>query len=222
MKQAKLANRTHHTNVIMGNVSSMLSTWVRDGSDFYYLDHAYFKRGWSTNNFRCIRRGLHLTKVNKRPDDRLKKFDVQIEPWRKERGSKIVMIPTYMTHEAIYPGLARWMDDTKKRIGELTDRPVVVKREKGGLRQYLEDAWCVVASGSVAAVEAALMGVPVFCSKLDPAYPVSNPLEKIENPDYPERFDWACSLAYAQWNAEEIDRVNWIDYDYALCNDLSS
>ncbi len=140
LRQLKRRGGKHHTNVVMGNVDLRLAQWVAEGTDFYYLDHAYFKRGWNNNNFRAIRGALHLTTVKSRPDDRLKKWGIQIEPWRKERGSKIVVIPTYMTHEKIYPGLSTWERDTVAKLKTLTDRPIVVKRTKGELRQYLSDA----------------------------------------------------------------------------------
>jgi hypothetical protein len=67
------------------------------------------------------------------------------------------------------------------------------------------------------------MGVPVFVGERDPALPVSSgPLEKIESPEFPERHEWACSLAYASWNSQEIGQVDWIDYDYSLRDDLPS
>ena len=220
LRQAKTAGRSHHTNVMMGNTSHMLAKWVHEGTDFYYLDHAYFKRGWANNNFRCIRRALHLTSVKNRPGDRLKKLGVQIEPWRKERGSKIVLIPTYVTHEQIWPGLRQWEQETIAHLRTLTDRPIVVKREKGNLREYLRDAWALCATGSVASIEAALMGVPVFVTDKDPAWPISQPLDRIESPEFPERFEWACSLAYASWNADEIGSIDWLDYDYSLRHDL--
>ena len=222
-RQAKRRGIQYWKNVIMGNVDHRLAQWVNNGEDFYYLDHAYFQRGWANNNFRCIRGKLHLTEIKKRPDDRLKKLGIEIEPWRKPRGSKIVVIPTYMTHERIYQGLAAWEGATVSRLKALTDRKVVVKREKGNLREYLSDAWCVVGTGTVATVEAALMGVPVFVTDKDPAWPVNaGPLENIDSPEFHERFEWACSLAYASWNASEIDQINWIDYDYSLCDDLPS
>ncbi len=222
--QAKQAGVTHHVNVVMGNVDRRVAEWINGGVDFYYLDHAYFMRGWSHNMFRCVRGKLHLTEAKNRPDDRLKRFGVKIEPWRKNRGSKIVVIPTYMTHEAIYgERLRRWEIDTVAKLKTLTDRPISVKREKGNLRAYLDDAWALVGTGTVASVEAALMGVPVFVTDLDPAWPVNaGPLENIESPEFPDRDRWACSLAYASWNSDEIEGVKWLDYDYSLRHDKPS
>ena len=223
-KQCRATGKTANFNVIMGNDSHVVGKWINSGTDFIYLDHAYFKRGWANKMFRAVRGKLHMTETRKRPDDRLKKLGVQIEPWRKERGPKVVVIPTYMTHEAIYGDrLRRWESETVARLKTLTDRPIVVKREKGNLREYLKDAWALVGTGTVASVEAALMGVPVFVTDLDPSWPINaGPLENIERPEFPDRHDWACTLSYASWHATEIDEVNWIDYDYALRDHLPS
>jgi hypothetical protein len=221
INQAQQRGVRTHSNVVMGLVDGRLKKWVESGENFIYLDHGYFKRGWANNNFRAIRNACHLNEIKKRPDDRMKKFGVEVEPWRKERGSKIVVIPTYDGHHQIWPGMSSWVGEVKQRMASLTSRPVVVKQEKGNLREYLQDAWCLVCNQSVAGVEAALMGVPVFSTPKCPSWPVSNKLENIECPEFfDNRHEWAASLAYATWNSSEIDEVDWVDYDYALRHDL--
>lgn len=206
----------------MGLTNPVLDEWVRAGQDFIYLDHSYFRRGWANNMFRAVRNACHLAQCKPRPDDRLKRFGVQIEPWRRERGSKIVIIPTYAGHERIWPETREWAHNVEQKLRGLTDRPIVVKSQKGDLRGYLADAWAVVCNQSVAGVEAALMGVPVFSTPRCCSWPVSNPIERIENPEFPDRHDWATGLSYASWHTDEIDEVDWIDYDYSLCDDLPS
>ncbi len=187
------------------------------GSDFLYIDHSYFRRGWEWGMFRLTRGWCHLTTVKKRPDDRLKLLKVQIEPWRKT-GRRIVVIPPSVFQAQF---VTHWTQETLARLAALTDRPVFVKEQKGGLRECLSDAWAVVSWASVAGVEAALMGVPVFPTELCPSYPVrSGPLERIETPEHPERHEWACSLAYASWHVSEIKQINLGDYDYSRRDDL--
>lgn len=220
-KQAKARGIRHHTNVVTGLMGLQPAQWTAEGRDWYYIDHSYFKRGWHNGHIRVIRNGCHLNLCKPRPDDRMKKFDVVIEPWRMVRGSKIVVIPTYDGHHRIYPGMQDWVRDTVLRLKELTSRPVVIKQGKGGLREFLEDAWAIVTNMSVAGMEAALMGVPVFAAERCCAAPVSaGPLEKIESPEFPERHDWVTGLTYASWHVSELEKVNWIDYDYALRDDL--
>lgn len=199
----------------LGIVGNEIIERAKSGKEFVYIDHAYFKRGWEKGNFRVCRNWVHQTQIFKRPDDRFKKWDVKIEPWRKT-GSKVVIIPPTVHQKPMaVPG---WVEATEATIKQNTQRPVVIKWEKGGLREYLQDAWAVVTWGSVAGVEAALMGVPVFAGEKCPAHPVTaGPLEKIETPEYAEnRHEWACSLAYASWNWEEVERINFKDYWYDM------
>lgn len=189
--------------------------------DYLYVDHAYFKRGWEHGHFRLTRGWVHQTEIVSRPDDRMRKFGVKIEPWRKS-GEQVVIIPPTV-HQRATLGCDGWAERTEKRLREITDRPIAIKWEKGGLREFLAGAWAVVTWGSVAGVEAALMGVPVFAESTCPAYPVSaGPLERIETPQYAEnRHEWACSLAYASWHTSEFGLIEYRDYDYQVRHDLS-
>lgn len=221
--QAKRRGIKHHTNVVMGLACGRAHRWMMEGQQFIYLDHSYFRRGWAHNNFRAVRNGVHLNTIKPRDGDRLEKFGVKVEPWRTG-GRKVVIIPPSPFHIRMWPNLTTFVATAKQKLAEVTDRPVVVKVEKGGLRECLSDAWALVCPMSVAGVEAALMGVPVFSNPLCPSAPVSaGKIEDIERPLLVDnRHEWAASLAYASWNASEIDDVNWIDYDYQVCNDLPS
>jgi hypothetical protein len=192
------------------------------GKDYLYVDHSYFKRGWEHGHFRLTRNWVHQTVIKPRPDDRMKKFGVQLEPWRKT-GERVVIIPPTEFQQAAFK-CGGWTENTEKRLAEITDRPVAVKWEKYGkpLPAFLADAWAVVTWGSVAGVEAALMGIPVFAEPTCPAYPVSaGDLEQIETPSYAEnRHEWACSLAYASWHTSEFSRIEYADYDYQIRHDL--
>lgn len=206
--------------VVLGLTNGKIQAAMKHGN-FLYVDHSYFKRGWEHGHFRLIRNACHLNTVRKRPDDRLKKFDVQIEPWRTNRGSKIVVIPTYAVHEEVTGELRGWEARTIEKLKSVTDRPIVVKREKGNLRQFLDDAWALVCCGSVAGVEAALMGVPVFSGEWCCSWPISaGALGNIEKPELKDRHDWACTLAYASWHTSEFGRIEYKDYDYQVRDDV--
>jgi len=204
--------------VFCGLVGNELKKYAEEKRDFIYLDHSYFKRGWNNQHFRACRNWVHQTKTFKRPDDRLKKFDVQIKPWRKT-GTKICIIPNTVYQQQAVGGVG-WPNTTLVRLKQITDRPVEI-REKGHgepFLQYLRDVWAVVTWGSVAGVEAALHGIPVFAEPTCPAYPVSaGSLEKIDSPEYVEnRHEWACSLAYASWHWSEVESIDWKDYWYSM------
>lgn len=205
--------------VLLGLIDNKIEKLVDNKEDFLYVDHSYFMRGWDRENFRLTRGWIHQTSIHPRPDDRMKKFGVKIEPWRKT-GEKIVIIPPTEFQKKL--GCYHWTENTEKRLKEITDRPVVVKYEKGGFAEFVKDAWAVVTWTSVAGIEAAFLGIPVFSTDRCPSYPVnSGPLEKIETPEYPDgRYELACSLAYASWNLSEIKNIAYRDYDYSLRNDL--
>jgi len=185
------------------------------GKEWIYFDHSYFQRGWHRGHFRCVRNGFHLTKLLDRPDDRFKKFGVEVEPWRKT-GSEIVIIPPSAAQIAMYEN-EDWLIKVESRLCEITDRPVTCKTTKvAPLRDFLSDAWAVVTFASVAGVEAALMGIPVFSTDQCPSFPVSaGELDDIETPTYADnRREWASSLAYASWSWDEMPRIKWHDYHY--------
>lgn len=204
--------------VIVGLVDPRNRDFVATGREFLYGDHAYFQRGWTEKHFRLVRSAHHLTTVLERPDDRLQRWAVTIEPWRK-RGRAVVVIPPSPYYVEIYR-LQHWLPDTLAKLARVTDRPVHVKASKGRLRECLldeQDAWAVVCCMSVAGMEAALMGVPVFSTPHCCSWPVNaGTLDDIERPAYPERHPWACSLAYASWSADELLSIDFRDYRYSL------
>lgn len=208
--------------VIVGLVDERNVPFVRDGVDFIYGDHSYFDRGWDKFHFRLCRNGHHQTKVYPRPDDRLKRWKVNIEPWRTD-GLEIVVIPPSQYYLAIY-SLHTWLADTLKTLREHTDRPIHVKTGKGRLRECITQehpAHAVVCAISVAGMEAGLMGIPVFSTKHCCSWPINaGPLEKIETPERPERHAWACSLAYAAWHADELETIDWRKYEYSVREEM--
>jgi len=204
-------------SIAFGIKDGMAQSYLRSGTSFTYIDHAYFKRGYHTGNFRAVRSGLHLTHLLDRPSDRLKQFGVEIEPWRKT-GSEIIIIPPSEAQRAIYEN-ETWLCSVETKLCEITDRPVRCKTGKlSSLREFCRNAWAVVTYSSVAGVEAALMGIPVFSTRDCPSHPVNaGPIERIETPDYSDaRLELASSLTYATWNVNEMPSVSWVDYDYRL------
>lgn len=176
-------------------------------------------RGWDKKHFRAVRNNLHLTEIFDRPDDRMKKFKVEIEPWRKT-GREIVIIPPSEAQINAYDdhGIGKpWLMKTESLLSQITDRPVTCKRSKEiSLRSFLVDAWAVVTYASVAGIEAAFMGVPVFSTEKCPSWPINaGRLEDIEKPVYVDfREKLAASLAYASWHTDEIEKIKWNDYRY--------
>jgi len=190
------------------------------GEDFLYLDHAYFNRDWDNAHFRLIRRGIHLTEVKPRPSDRMAKWHAVILPWKKIGRAIAVVPPSH--YIAQYHGLDQlavpaWFERTRERLDAVTGRPVIVRPKGGPLVPWLaeHDVWAVVTYCSVAGVEAAMAGYPVFSTPQCPSWPVNaGPLEKIDAPEYPEREPWAASLSYACWCVADLPKMKLKDWDY--------
>lgn len=200
--------------VFVGLLDKQLGKSIRDKRDFLYVDNGYFKRGARSRNFRLIRGGLHLTTILDRPSDRRREIGVNCKPWRLN-GSHIVVIPPSQYHVEIY-GAHNWLDGVRAQLKCVSDRKVLVKHDKKApLPEALINAWAVVTYGSVAGVEAALLGIPVFSGPLCPTLPISAGLiENIESPHLSDPEPWLDSLAYANWSLDEIERIALADYDY--------
>jgi hypothetical protein len=203
--------------VVVGLVDGRNKAFIEQQADFLYVDHGYYGRehGWGV--IRVIRGAHHLTRTLERPADRRQRFGVRIAPWRPA-GESVVVIPPSSYYESIY-GLQEWLPTMLAQLPCKTSRRVVVKSRKGNLLQFLVDekAHAVVCAMSVAGVEAALAGWPVFSTPRCASWPVNcGSLDDIDRPQRPEREAWANALAYATWHLNELDSIGWRDYNYQL------
>ena len=105
-----------------------------------------------------------------------------------------------------------------EQIKRYTDRPIKIRQKPRGrgtsgpseatvpLSEDLKDAWCLVTSCSIAAVEAQCMGIPVICDEKSFAKEIgAQQLADIEDPYFVGCEDWLYSLAYQQFTPEEIE-----------------
>lgn len=175
----------------------------KEGKPFVFLDHAYFDRGYKTGNFRVIVNGVHQTTLLDVPGDRWERFGITPKPWRQ--GREVVVIAPSERVCTVLGASKRWAQETAGQLGKYTSRPIRIKFKGPGLDGELKDAHCVVSLSSVAEVEAALIGVPVFASQHSPAAPIAEQdFSKIESPLYPDRGAWLRTLAYSQWHISEM------------------
>lgn len=196
----------------------------KSGQPFLYMDNAYWRREPRGMRFRLIHSGVHLSKVLDRPADRFEQLckagPITVEPWRKTGRTVVVIPPSH--HQKLALGFHNWEAETVARLQKITDRPVFVKATKNNsLRECLQqqDAWAVVTFASVAGLEAAMWGYPVFATERCCSWPVSaGPLERIETPEYADRMPWMHSLAYAQWCMSDLNKLNLEDYDYTCAS----
>lgn len=160
------------------------------------------------------------------PPDRWNELGIPLMPWRTEGRHILLLGQTqfgYGTNHMRIP-VNEWIQQTARAIRDVTDRPIVLRPhpdektrpsvdvadysvlDRGKLGAALDGAWCCVAKTTYAVVEAILRGIPVITD--DPmcvAYPVaSHNLADIEAPATPDRTQWACELAYTQWNIDEL------------------
>lgn len=195
------------TPVVMGfldNTDSIIKRCLSEKRDFYYIDHAYFCRGYDAGNFRAVRSGFHKFFVDDRPNDRAKLLKAKLKKWKTD-GAEIIVIPPAPMIEKVL-GCKNWLSSTLDILKKNSDRKIVPKRKQDGpLDKYLENAHAVVAYNSVAAVEAICAGIPVFCEPISPSAPVSlTDYSKIETPWYPDREPWVNSLCYGQFHISEM------------------
>ena len=171
------------------------------GEPFVFMDHAYFDRGYENANFRVLLNSIHRTNtLDGLSVDRKPKGEKE---WHQ--GDKVFVIPV-PPNIAEWHDAHRWTTETIERLRQHTNREIVVKPKNGPpMRDLLRQAWAVVSHSSVAAVEAAYLGVPVFGPKTSPAYPVGlADLSKIEEPIKPDRDKWLRTLSYSQFSFNEI------------------
>lgn len=211
------------------------SEWKTRGRQFIYWDRGYLRRVFATWLPTGLQLGVpggyyrwHLNcfqaqNIADVPDDRwnaLKLHEAnpgvgvhKAYPWPWNRnGSHIVIADTLFDYWDVFAD-RNWCKHTAEYLRTVTDRKIIIrdKETKVPLYDQLRNAHCLVAHGSIAAVESVVMGCPVFVDPMCAAAAVGmTDFSKIETPVYPERMPWLHSLAYHQWNETElVDGTLW-------------
>jgi hypothetical protein len=190
--------------------------WIARKRTFVYWDRGYLRRVFATwlprgtegGYYRWHINAFQMTEIRDVPDDRWRALNLmhEVRPWRKG-GRKIVVADTLPDYWNVRGLPENWSQKMAAYLRTRTDRPIVVRQKEStvSLQDDLRDAHCLVAHGSIAAVEAVVMGCPVFVDKESAAALVGRVgFDDIENPVYPERQQWLNSLAYCQWNEAEL------------------
>ncbi len=137
---------------------------------------------------------------------------VEVLPWRKKKKHVVIAQPS-ATYSVSHDGAKGWTEQTLDQLARVTDRPIVIrnKETRRPLQYDLDDAHCLVTHGSIAAVEAVILGCPVIVAPDSAAALVGlTDINAIETPIYPERQQWLNSLAYCQFSETElIDGTLW-------------
>lgn len=197
----------------------MLNRRQANGEPWIYWDRGYCRRVFATwlppgadgGYYRWHLGAFQMTRVRDVPDDRWAGLDQPLAPWRP--GGRHILVaepsPTYQRFHQI----DGWTERVTAELKRYTDRPLRyrTKESKVPLGEDITDCHALVSHGSNAAVEAAIMGCPVFVDKSSAAALVGlTDLAQIEHPIFPDRVAWARSLAYCQFNeAELVDGTLW-------------
>lgn len=207
----------------------LIAKWRANGRGWIYWDRGYCRRIFATDlptgkdggYYRWHLNSFQMQSIRDVPGDRWKAMCTDVLPWQTN-GDHIVVAAPSPTYEKFHR-IEGW---TKRTVAELktkTKRPIVVRdkemqrraidRMAGGRRlsDDIKGAHCLVTHGSNAAVEAVIMGCPVFVHPDSAGHLVgSTNLDDIERPIYPDRTMWLNSLAYCQFNERELcDGTIW-------------
>lgn len=199
--------------------TELIKKWRANDRRWIYWDRGYTRRVFATwlprgecgGFYRWHLGSFQLQRIRDVPDDRWRKMEVPLLPWRKAGRHIVIAAPTrtYLRFHS-YKG---WIGDTIDALSRVTDRQLVIrdKESKRPLQADLEGAHCLVTHGSIAAVESVILGCPVVVHPDSAAALVGlTDLSKIEHPVYPERQAWVNSLAYSQFSEEElVNGVLW-------------
>ena len=127
------------------------------------------------------------------------------------------------------PSMDKWVSLIVERIRQETDRKIILRPHprspmpgiehefKNVVRQtptHVKNSYddfdinynyhCVINYNSGVPIHAAIAGTPVICDKTSLAFPVSDTIENINNPQLLDRQEWLVRLAHTEWTVEEI------------------
>lgn len=219
---AKLGALADDVTPIIGcspELRPLIDEWIARKRGFVSWDRGYARRVFATwlprgengGYYRWHRNAYQLQHIRDVPDDRWKALKTDVKPWAKHGRHVVIAAPT-PTYSRFH-ALKDWTDTTLDRLARNTDRQLVIrgKETKRPLQWDLEGAHALVAHGSIAAVEAVILGCPAFVDRTSAAALVGKTdLAEIERPAYPDRQPWLNALAYSQYSESELtDGTLW-------------
>lgn len=199
-----------------------IDKWRTTGRIWIYWDRGYNRRVFATDlpvgrdggMYRWHVGTFQMQELRDVPSDRWKATATDLWPWQKN-GRHVLVAEPSPTYQRFH-GIEGWLPRTIAALKAVTDRPIVTRdkemqRFSTKLHQHLKGAHCLVTHGSNAAVEAAIMGCPVFVHPDSAAALVGKTdIVEIESPTYPDRSPWVHSLAYSQFSERElVDGTLW-------------
>lgn len=198
---------------------NLIKKYKQETAPWLFSDMPYFGRWMGKNRETCywriIPNDIHCYwERTDLPDDRFKQHNITVKDY-DAKGDYILVCPSSWMVEN-YLHLNKWLDNTVAKIKQHTDRPIKVRQKPRKLNRSgpmvadipfehdCANAWAVVTSASLCAVEAAILGKPVICHELGPAAPIAQRWQDLEKPIYKPRENWLNTLSYYQYTEEEI------------------
>lgn len=193
--------------------------------DYYYIDSGYFGNTKTKLYHRITKNSLQWQgELDGRcPDDRWRRINQTILP--RSPGSKVLICPPSAKAMMFWNlDLDDWIKNVVVEIKKHTDREIVIRNKPSrrdrtsgidSLENALaDDVHCLVTFNSIAAVEALLLGKPVFTLGPNAALPMANvDLSMIDDPWMPsvDEVRVLCvNLAYNQFTNNELrDGTAW-------------
>jgi hypothetical protein len=160
--------------------------------------------------------------------DRYRKFDIPLAPFNKNRRKEILIALQHTSglQWQGQPDVSTWLDHKISEIRKFSDRPIIVRphprnpfnhqnrhyvvqspRKRQGTYDDFDldhNFHCVINHNSGTTVQSAINGTPIICDHSGLAYPVSEKIENIEHPGYPDRWEWFSKLCHTEWFVDEI------------------
>jgi len=162
---------------------------------------------------------------------RADKLGLTLDPWRTNDGP--ILFACQHNNSAQWNSPAsqeRWTTETIETIRKHTDRQIILRQHPRCPIRFknlpantilqlpkkipntyddydfdVSRAYAVINWSSNPGIIAAMRGVPVFTSFSSLAWSVANlDVNKINNPDTPDRRQWLNDLAHTEWTTEEI------------------
>jgi len=205
--------------------------WRANRVPWIYWDRGYLRRWWSKGlppADQSIEKGgyyrwhvgeFQMSRIRDVPDDRWKalRLDKCVKPWRQGGSERapILIADTLADYWNVRGLDERWSYVTADGLRRITKRPIIVRDKESKIaldRELLDEgAHVLLTHGSIAAVEAAIIGFPVFVDPSSAAALVGRTdLNDLENPCRPDRTKWLHNLAYCQYTESELcDGTLW-------------
>jgi len=198
------------------------------------LETGYVKRGAGEYNYYAAGfNGLNRAadfKNQGMPSDRWEKLDMSLLPWLWEsyRTGTDIILCGQVPHDANVQNIRfqDFLEVSLREIRKYSDRKIIFRPHPmmrlppiedteystGPLAFDLNRAHALVVYNSNISVDAVIAGVPVFAGNDNTmAWDMCNKdIRFLENPEYPDRHQWAWDLAYSQWTPDEMrEGLTW-------------